>query len=73
MKRLMLNKDTPFIELLKDHPEAVKKVLEDLNLSCLDCKGIGRETVAQIAIANGLDVDEFIGVIRSLIKNSGQN
>ena len=65
---IKLEKDTPFIELLKSHPKAVKKAMRELNMPCLECKGIARENVSQVAVANGLDVDRFIGLIKSSIE-----
>ncbi len=60
-----ITENTPFVDILRAHPKVVKKVLKSLNLPCLECSGIGRENIRQIAVTNGLDTVDFLNRIKS--------
>ena len=66
---IKLKPATMFSEVLKEHPKAVKKAMKKLNMICLECTGNTRESLSQIAVNSGLDVDCFVGLLESSINN----
>ncbi len=40
--------------------DAVIRIFQSHNLYCPGCKGIGEETIEQIAVCKGMDVHEFL-------------
>ncbi len=66
---IKLKPATMFSEVLKEHPKAVKKAMKKLDMICLECTGVTRESLSQIAVNSGLDVDSFVGLLESSINN----
>lgn len=59
------HKDMTFHEALRMSPK-VAKVLASFNLGCVGCMGAQHETLAQGAMAHGLDVDEMLVALNAL-------
>jgi hybrid cluster-associated redox disulfide protein len=62
-----ITKDMTFHEVMSKSPEVVK-VLGSFNLGCVGCMGAQHETLAQGAIAHGLDVDELLTALNALFE-----
>ena len=61
----LITKDMTFHEVMGKSPEVVK-VLSSFNLGCVGCMGAQNETLAQGAIAHGLDVEELLTALNAL-------
>lgn len=59
------NKDMTFHEALRKSPK-VAKVLASFNLGCVGCMGAQHETLAQGAMAHGLDVEDMLTALNAL-------
>ena len=66
-----ITKNMTFDELLKTYPKA-RSVLKEHGLSCMNCKGRKAESLAQGALMNGIDIDEFIKDLRSSLTSESQ-
>lgn len=62
-----INRDTLFIDILKNHPRVVKAVIKAYRLPCLECKGLAQETIENVALYNGLKVEELVETIKAEI------
>ncbi len=60
-----ITKDMTFHEVMRKSPEAVK-VLTSFNLGCVGCMGAQNETLAQGAIAHGLDVEDLLAALNAI-------
>ena len=58
-------KDMTFHEVMRKNPQ-VAKVLASFNLGCVGCMGAQNETLAQGAIAHGLDVEELLTALNAI-------
>jgi hybrid cluster-associated redox disulfide protein len=56
---MKITKDMTFAELMKENPEAVKKLMKK-GMHCIGCPMAMMETIEQGAIAHGIDADELI-------------
>ncbi|MBN1532578.1 MAG: hypothetical protein JXA20_07950 [Spirochaetes bacterium] len=52
---------------LMGRTQALSKVFKKYGLDCLTCRGLAEETVAQLAVRNGLDVKAFTEEIRRVL------
>ncbi|PLX80238.1 MAG: disulfide oxidoreductase [Desulfuromonas sp.] len=62
-----IDKKMTFAQLLKSYPQSGKLLKEKFNLGCVGCGGAENETLAQGARAHGLDVDELIKELKTLL------
>ena len=60
-----ITKDMTFHEVMGKSREVVK-VLASFNLGCVGCMGAQNETLAQGAIAHGLDVEELLTALNAI-------
>ena len=60
-----ITKDMTFHEVMGKSPEVVK-VLASFSLGCVGCMGAQNETLAQGAIAHGLDVEELLTALNAI-------
>ena len=60
-----ITKEMTFHEVMRKSPEVVK-VLASFNLGCVGCMGAQHETLAQGAIAHGLDVEELLTALNAI-------
>ena len=60
-----ITKDMTFHEVMGKSPEVVK-VLASFKLGCVGCMGAQNETLAQGAIAHGLDVEELLTALNAI-------
>jgi len=60
-----ITKDMTFHQVLQMDPR-VAKVLGGYNLGCIGCMGAANETLAQGAIAHGLDVEDLLRDLNAL-------
>ena len=60
-----ITKNMTFHEVMRKSPEVVK-VLASFNLGCVGCMGAQNETLAQGAIAHGLDVEELLTALNAI-------
>ena len=60
-----ITKDMTFHEVMRKSPETVK-VLASFNLGCVGCMGAQNETLAQGAIAHGLDVEDLVAALNAI-------
>ena len=58
----MVDKNTRLSELFKTDKNAVN-VFKRLGLSCPRCKGQAQDTLAKVAVNNGLDVQALIDAL----------
>ena len=58
----MVDKNTRLADLFKTDKNAVN-VFKKLNLSCPGCKGQAQDTLAKVAVNNGLDVQTLIDAL----------
>ena len=60
-----ITRDMTFNEVMGKSTEVVK-VLASFNLGCIGCMGAQNETLAQGAIAHGLDVEELLTALNAI-------
>jgi hybrid cluster-associated redox disulfide protein len=60
-----ITRDMTFHEVMGKSPEVVE-VLASFNLGCIGCMGAQHETLAQGAIAHGLDVEELLTALNAI-------
>jgi hybrid cluster-associated redox disulfide protein len=60
-----ITRDMTFHEAMGKSPK-VAKVLASFNLGCIGCMGAQHETLAQGAIAHGLDVEELLAALNAI-------
>ncbi|MGL4368798.1 MAG: hypothetical protein ACRCUT_03890 [Spirochaetota bacterium] len=58
----MIREDTRLSELFKNNKDAVK-VFQKFALSCPRCKGQAQDTIAKVAVNNGLDLKAFLSAL----------
>lgn len=61
----IVTKDMTFHQVMRLKPEVVK-VLAKFNLGCVGCMGAQHETLAQGALAHGLDIEELLQELNAL-------
>ena len=50
--------------------KSVQKVFKKYKLDCASCRGASQDTIAQVAVNNGLDLKEFLDELnKSLVKS----
>lgn len=54
-----INEKSMIADVLQQYP-GISKVFKKRQMHCLGCRGLGEDTVGQIARNNGLDVKDFI-------------
>lgn len=65
----MITKDTLIIDALNiGNPEKVAEVLRNAGLHCLGCALAHQETIADIAIVHGVDLEELLGQLNATIE-----
>jgi hybrid cluster-associated redox disulfide protein len=65
----MITKDTLIIDALNiGNPEKVARVLQNAGLHCLGCALAHQETVGDIAIVHGVDLEELLAQLNSTIE-----
>ena len=60
-----ITRDMTFHEVMGKSPDVVK-VLASFNLGCIGCMGAQHETLAQGAIAHGLDVEDLLTALNAI-------
>ena len=64
-----LTKDTVIADILKmDIAEQAMPVLQSIGMHCLGCVMASRETLGEACMAHGVDTDELLSKLTSLIK-----
>jgi len=58
----MVTEHTKLSELFKHNKEAVK-IFQKFKLACPRCKGQAQDTIAKVAVNNGLDVHALIDAL----------
>jgi len=67
MTKLTIDKTTKIGAILKANPAAGKLLMNKFNLGCIGCGGADQESLAQGAIAHGLDVEELIKELKTIL------
>ncbi len=58
---MQITKDTLIIDAIQiGNPEKVAKILQDAGLHCLGCAFAHQETVGDIAVVHGVDIDKLL-------------
>jgi len=55
----MITGDIRVSDLFSNNP-GLMKVFEQYGLKCPACKGVEQDTLARVAVNNGIDLDEFL-------------
>ena len=63
-KRIKLDKNTTFGDLLEKHPECVE-ILMGVGMHCIGCPASNFETIEQGAMMHGINPDELIKKINN--------
>ena len=64
----MITKDTLIIDALNiGNPEKVARVLQEAGLHCLGCALAHQETVGDIAIVHGVNLEELLAKLNATI------
>lgn len=63
-----ITKDMTFQQVLQMSPE-VARVLGGFNLGCVGCMGAANETLAQGAMAHGLDVEDLLKALNAIFED----
>ena len=58
----MVSADTKLSDLFRTHKEAVA-IFQNLGLNCPACKGQAQDTIAKVAVNNGLDVNVLLDAL----------
>lgn len=64
----MITKDTLIIDALNiGNPEKVAQVLHEAGLHCLGCALAHQETIGDIAVVHGVDIEELLAKLNATI------
>jgi hybrid cluster-associated redox disulfide protein len=61
-----INKEMTFNQIVKMGPEAAQ-ILANYHLDCADCLGASSESLAHVAKAHSLDVDEIVAALNAAL------
>lgn len=65
----MITKDTLIFDALNiGNPEKVAKVLQNAGLHCLGCALAHQETIGDIAVVHGVNIDELLEQLNATIE-----
>lgn len=67
MSKNTIDRETTIGQVLRMNPEAGKLLKDKFNLGCLGCGGAEHETLANGAIAHGLDVEDLIRELKTIL------
>lgn len=59
--------DTILSEMMKKHPETVD-VLRKYRLNCFGCMGAERESLRNVSVYHGIDLERFLRDLNNVIK-----
>ena len=62
-----ITKDTIIADILKIAPESVP-MFQAIGMHCLGCAMASGETLGQACDVHGVDADEFLGKLNSIVK-----
>jgi hybrid cluster-associated redox disulfide protein len=66
---MAITEKTTVVEALQ-MSQSVLKIFKKYRLGCAGCRGAAQDTMAQVAVNNGLDVSKFIDELNGALKKS---
>jgi len=62
-----ISKEMPIAEIVQNHPETIR-VFFSHGLMCIGCPAARLETIEQGALAHGIDVDELVNDLDTVVQ-----